>query len=285
VPAAPVASTPGALTTPRRRDALERAAIGHHAKSLVTRRTGKYARHRLGASHDIAVDATLRAAAARAGARHDLVAAPVAAASPPSSSDSGRRLVVVPEDLRRKVREHRSPLAVVFVVDNSYSLAAAAMAERVKGMAAALLADAANHGDRLAVVAFGGFADATVVLPFTRSSRRARERLERLPVSGRTPLPDALVRAHRLLRQERIKHPNAVPWVVVITDGRGTVPLRPGGDPHADAVDQARRLARARIGCLVADASTDGSPEARELAAAARGRCVRLDDLGAELIA
>jgi magnesium chelatase subunit D len=277
-------SIPGALTTPRRRDALERAAIGHHAKSLVTRRTGKYARHRLGASHDIAVDATLRAAAARAGARHDLVAPPPAAA-PTSSSALRPRLVVVPEDLRRKVREHRSPLAVVFVVDNSYSLAAAAMAERVKGMAAALLADAANHGDRLAVGAFGGFAEATVVLPFTRSSRRARERLERLPVSGRTPLPDALVRAHRLLRQERIKHPNAVPWLVVITDGRGTVPLRAGGDPHADAIEQARRLARARIGCLVADASTGGSPEARELAAAARGRCVRLDDLGAELIA
>jgi magnesium chelatase subunit D len=73
-----------------------------------------------------------------------------------------------------------------------------------------------------------------------------------------------------------------MPWVVLITDGRGTVPLRAGGDPHVDATEQARRLARARIGCLVADAF---SPEARELAAAARGRCVRLDDLGAELIA
>jgi magnesium chelatase subunit D len=275
-----VAAGPRALRTRRRRDALERAATGHHARSLVSRRTGKYARHRLGAGPDVAVDATLRAAAARVGTAGK--SSPARAAGPLSGAGA-RRLVVAPGDLRRKVREHRSPLAVVFVVDNSYSLAAAAMAERVKGLAAALLADAAHHGDRLAVVAFGGFAEATVVLPFTRSTRRARERLEQLPVSGRTPLADALVRAHRLLRQERIKHPNAVPWVVAITDGRGTVPLRPGGDPHADALAQAGRLARDRIGCLVADAA--GSTEARELAAAARGACVPLDDLGAALFA
>ena len=104
-------------------------------------------------------------------------------------------------------------------------------------------------------------------------------------MSGRTPLADALVRAHRLLRQERAKHANVVPWLVVITDGRGTVALRPGGDARVDALEQARRIARDRIGCLVADAAAPGSPEAlaghaAELAAAARGRCVPLDELG-----
>jgi magnesium chelatase subunit D len=172
----------------------------------------------------------------------------------------------------------------VFVVDNSYSLAAEAMIEQVKGLAYALLHDAANHGDRLAVVAFGGFAEATVALPFTRSARRARERLERVPVSGRTPLADALVRAHRLLRQERAKHPNTVPYIVAITDGRGTVPLRPGGDATHDTLDQARRIARDGIGVLVADAATPGSPEAlanraEQLAAAARGDRVPFNEL------
>jgi magnesium chelatase subunit D len=253
------------LRTDRRRDAVERATAGRHARSLVSRRAGKYTRHRLGASPDVAVDATLRAAAARGGP-----------------------LTVLPEDLRRRLREHRSPLAVVFVVDNSYSLAAEAMVEQVKGLAYALLADAANHGDRLALVAFGGFAEATVALPFTRSARRARERLEEMPVSGRTPLADALVRAHRLLRQERAKHANVVPWLVAITDGRGTVALRPGGDAHADALEQARRIARDRIGVLVADAAVPGSPEAllgaaAELAEAGRGRCVPLTDLGTAL--
>ena len=271
---AEVLARPRALEV-RRRDALERAATGRHAESRTSRRAGKYSRHRLGASPDVAVDATLRAAAARG------VSEPRGLAGPAT-----RGLAVLPEDLRRKLREHHSPLAVVFVVDNSYSLAAEAMIEQVKGLAYALLHDAANHGDRLAVVAFGGFAEATVALPFTRSARRARERLESLPVSGRTPLADALVRAHRLLRQERAKHPNTVPYIVAITDGRGTVPLRSGGDANQDALDQARRIARDRIGVLVADAAAPGSPEAlagraEELATAARGRCVPLKELAA----
>jgi magnesium chelatase subunit D len=245
----------------------------------VSRRAGKYSRHRLGASPDVAVDATLRAAAARgAGESRAWAAEARGLAVEP------RGLAVLPEDLRRKLRQHHSPLAVVFVIDNSYSLAAEAMIEQVKGLAYALLHDAANHGDRLAVVAFGGFAEATVALPFTRSARRARERLESLPVSGRTPLADALVRAHRLLRQERAKHPNTVPYIVAITDGRGTVPLRPGGDATQDTLDQARRIARDRIGMLVADAAAPGSPEAlanraEELANAARGDCVPFEQL------
>ena len=274
----------------RTRDALERAATGRHAQSRVSRRAGKYSRHRLGASPDVAVDATLRATAARgasesrglgAGESRGLGAGETRGLGP-----GPRRLDVLPEDLRRKVREHHSPLAVVFVVDNSYSLAAEAMIAHVKGLAYALLHDAANHGDRLAVVAFGGFAEATVALPFTRSARRARERLEQLPVSGRTPLADALVRAHRLLRQERAKHPNTVPYIVAITDGRATVPLRQGGDAHQDTIDQARRIARDRIGVLIADAAAPGSPEAlanraQELAAAARGECVLFQELTA----
>ena len=263
---------PRALQAPRR-DALERAATGRHAESRTSRRAGKYSRHRLGASPDVAVDATLRAAAARGAGEARGFGGP-----------ERRGLEVLPEDLRRKLRQHHSPLAVVFVVDNSYSLAAEAMIEQVKGLAYALLHDAANHGDRLAVVAFGGFAESTVALPFTRSARRARERLEQLPVSGRTPLADALVRAHRLLRQERAKHPNTVPYIVAITDGRGTVPLRSGGDATQDTLDQARRIARDRIGVLVADAAAPGSPEAlanraQELATAARGDCVPFDQL------
>ena len=82
--------------------------------------------------------------------------------------------------------------------------------------------------------------------------------------------------------EERAKHPNTVPYLVAITDGRGTVPLRPGGDAHEDAL----RRARHRIGVLVADAAAPGSPEAlagrvEELATAARGRCVPFRELAA----
>jgi Mg-chelatase subunit ChlD len=257
----------------RRRDALERARLGRRGPSLVSRRAGRYARHRLAreAGAEIALDATVRAAAARGGRI--------------------RPIHVEPADLRRKVRQHRAPLAAVFVVDNSYSLAAESMLERVKGMALELLEDGTHRGDRVALVAFrGGLPEATVALPLTRSVARARRRLEQVPLSGRTPLPDALRRARLLLWRERYRHPNALPLVVAITDGAPTVPLRAGGDPLADTLAQARELARARVRCVVADAAAPGSPEAlrghaRVIAEAARGTHVPLRELAPGLLA
>ena len=255
---------------PRRRDRLERGAIGRRARSLVRRRQGKYSRHRLArrGDSDIALDATLRATALRTGRVP---------------------LAVTPEDLRRKVREHRSPFSVCFVVDNSYSVHAERMVEKVKGLAFRLLEDAAHRGDRVALVAFkGGLPEATVALPLTRSLPLAFRRLRAVPLSGQTPLAGALAQAKRLLRQDAFKRPNAVPVVVVVTDGLPTVALRPGGDPLADVLAQGRELRRAGIVCIVADAARPG-PVARTscgraLAQASGGLHVPMAKLAPEIL-
>jgi magnesium chelatase subunit D len=146
------------------------------------------------------------------------------------------------------------------VVDNSYSVHAERMVEKVKGLAFRLLEDSAHRGDKVALVAFkGGLPEATIALPLTRSRALALRRLRAIPISGRTPLADALERARRLLRQERFKHENAVPVLVAVTDGLPTVPLRPGGDPLADVLAEGRALRRARVGCIVVDASRPGA--------------------------
>ncbi len=242
-------------------DRLERAAIGRRARSRVTRRSGKYSRHRLLVpGRDIAADATLRAAAAR----------------------GLLPLRVEPGDLRGKVREHASPLAVCVVVDNSYSLHADRMVEQVKGLTFRLLEDAAHRGDHVALVAFkGGVPEATVALPLTRSLTLARRRLEAIPLSGRTPLADALRRARRLLTQELRKRPNAYPLVVAVTDGLPTVPLVAGGDPYADVLAEARALRRAGIPCVVVDASVAGGRDGcgPALAEASGGAHHRLEDV------
>lgn len=241
----------------RRRDRLERAAIGRRVRSLVSGR-GKYSRARLAGrgARDLALDATLRAAAVRA-----------------ARARGGLR--VAPADLRRKVREHRSPFAVAFVVDNSYSLHAERLVETVKGLTLALLEDAADRGDRVALVAFkSGVPEATVALPLTRSATYASARLAAIPLSGRTPLADGLRRAGRLLRQEVTKQRNVVPLVVCATDGLPTAPLRPGGDPVEDALAEARALRRAGIALVVADTASPGGRDrslAPELAAAGGG--------------
>jgi magnesium chelatase subunit D len=253
------------LARGRTRDPVERVALGRRARSLVRRRHGRSTRERL-AGHrelDIAIAATLRAAAVRTG-----------------------RLPVATEaqDLRRHVREARAPLAVCLVVDNSYSVHAERLVETVKGVALRLLEDATGRGDRVALVAFrGGMPEATVALPLTRSATRAGQRLREVPISGRTPLADALVRAHRLLARESVRHPRSIPLVVAVTDGLPTVPLLPGGDPLADAIGAARALRRARIPLVVVDTAPDGTASAlscgRALAEAAGGTRVGLAEL------
>ncbi len=250
----------------RRRDRLERARLGRRARSFVGRRRGKYTRHRLAgaADRDVAVDATLRAAAARS---------------------RRRPLDVEAADLRRRVREHRSPYSVCFVVDNSWSVHAERMVEKVKGVVFELLQDATRRGDKVSLVAFkGGIPEGTVVLPPTPSCARARRRLEGIPLSGQTPLADALRRARLLLRGELVKHPNTVPLVVVVSDGLPTVPLRLGGDAVADALAEARALRRARIGCVVAEVPSTTAGCAPVLATVAGGSCFPLEALAAGVV-
>jgi Mg-chelatase subunit ChlD len=250
----------------RRLDRLERARLGRRARSFVDRRRGKYTRHRLArrGDTDVALDATARAAAIRS-----------------------RRtpLVVEPDDLRRRVREHRSPFTVCFVVDNSWSVHAERMVEQVKGVVFELLEDATRHRDKVALVAFkGGVPEGTVVLPPTASCALARRRLSEIPLSGQTPLADAVRRARLLLRAELLRHPNAVPLVVVVSDGLPTVPVRRGGDPVADLLAEARALRRARIGCVVAQVGPNDAGCADAVARESGGTVLPLARLAADVV-
>lgn len=249
-----------------RADRLERGRPGHRARSLASRRRGKYSRHRLARPEDvdIAFDATLRAAAARGGRS---------------------RLAVEPADLRRKVREHRSPYSVCFVVDNSWSMHAERMVEKVKGVVLDLLADATGRGDKVSLVAFkAGLSEATIALPPTRSAALARRKLKAMPLSGQTPLADGLRRARLLLRHELLKDPNAVPLVVVVTDGLPTVPLRRGGDPVRDVLAEARALRRARVFSVVAEVASSRGGCAAELARAGGGISIPVERLAPDVL-
>jgi Mg-chelatase subunit ChlD len=189
------------------------------------------------------------------------------------------------EDLRRRIREHRSPFSVCFVVDNSWSVHAERMIEKVKGVVFELLEDATRRGDKVSLVAFkGGVPEATVALPPTASCTLARRRLEEIPLSGQTPLADALRRARLLLRGELLRHPNAVPLVVIVSDGLPTVPVRRGADPVTDLLAEARALRRARIGCVVVEVAEPQEGCAAALAQASGGTVLPLVELAAHLL-
>ncbi|MFC4857728.1 putative cobaltochelatase [Actinophytocola glycyrrhizae] len=196
---------------------------------------------------------------------------------------TGAGILLRRTDVRRAVREGKESNLVLFAVDASGSMAARKRMSAVTGAVLALLLDAYQRRDKVGLVTFRGDG-AELVLPPTSSVDAAVARLRRLTTGGRTPLADGLLRAHRTLVTERLRDPRRRPLLVVVTDGRATVPLRSGADPVADALRAAGLLAADGVASVVVDCEHGpvrlGIPA--RLATAIAGAHVRLDELSAD---
>ncbi|WP_395359973.1 putative cobaltochelatase [Streptomyces sp. YH02] len=213
------------------------------------------------------------------------LAATVQAAAPHQKARgrSGPGLVVRRDDLRQATREGREGNLVLFAVDASGSMAARQRMSAVKGAVLSLLLDAYQRRDKVGLVTFRG-RDAEVALPPTSSVDAAAARLEKLPTGGRTPLSAGLLKAHDVLRVERLRDPSRRPLLVVVTDGRAT---GGGADPVALAARAARLHAADGTASVVVDCETGPVRLglARELARELGGTAVTLDELRADSIA
>ncbi|MFG3298336.1 VWA domain-containing protein [Micromonospora chersina] len=189
-----------------------------------------------------------RVPAGRAGALH--LPATVRAAAPHQAARGrgGGPLRLRPSDVREAVREGREGNLVLFVVDASGSMGARERMSAVKGAVLALLTDAYQRRDKVAVVAFRG-TGAQTLLPATSSVLAASTRLAELPTGGRTPLAEGLLAAADLLRVERLRDPKRRPLVLVVTDGRATA----GPRPLDRAARAAAVLAATGAPCVVVD--------------------------------
>ncbi|MEU8390515.1 magnesium chelatase subunit D family protein [Micromonospora sp. NPDC048842] len=152
------------------------------------------------------------------------------------------------DDLREAVREGREGNLVLFVVDASGSMGARQRMATVKDAVLALLTDAYQRRDKVAVIAFRG-AGARTLLPATSSVLAASTRLAELPTGGRTPLAEGLLAAADLLRVERLRDPKRRPLVLIVTDGRATAGTRPLDRAAAGAAV----LAATGAPCVVVD--------------------------------
>ncbi|GAA1424329.1 putative cobaltochelatase [Streptomyces thermospinosisporus] len=212
------------------------------------------------------------------------LAATVQAAAPHQRARgrSGRGLVVRRDDLRQARREGRESNLVLFLVDASGSMAARQRMSAVKGAVLSLLLDAYQRRDKVGLVTFRG-TGAEVALPPTSSVDAAAARLESLPTGGRTPLAAGLLRAHEVLRVERLRDPARRPLLVVVTDGRATG----GPEPVALAGRAARLFAADGVASVVVDC--ESGPVrlglAGQLAGELGGTAVTLDELRADSIA
>ncbi len=151
-------------------------------------------------------------------------------------------------DLRGAYREGREGNLVVFVVDASGSMAARDRLAAVTGAVVALLRDAYQRRDKVAVITMRG-AEAELVLPPTSSVDIAVRRLADLRTGGKTPLANGLVRAREIVQRERVRDPQRRAMLVLLTDGRATG----GVDPVPRARTAARRLAGDGVGGVVVD--------------------------------
>ena len=105
--------------------------------------------------------------------------------------------VVKREDLQKKVRVRRAANLVLFVVDASWSMAAAERIEATKGAVLSLLHDAYQRRDQVGLIVFQR-EEARIVLPPTSSVELAQQALRNVPVGGKTPLSAGLLAAFRV---------------------------------------------------------------------------------------
>ncbi|MBX6311387.1 MAG: magnesium chelatase subunit D family protein [Isosphaeraceae bacterium] len=220
------------------------SAAGRRGKHAARDRRGTYigATFPNGHASDPALVATLRAAAPWQVAR---------------GRSADQNVILRPSDLRVKVRVRPPQHLVLFVVDASRSMGARERMRQTKAAVLSLLVDAYQKRDRVGLITFGK-GGARLVLPPTRSVRVAARQLADLPIGGTTPLAEGLALAGRVVAAMRRREAGITPLVVLLTDGRGNLPMAPGGDPEAEAMAIARQLAHAGITGLVID--TEAGP-------------------------
>ncbi|MDX6729914.1 MAG: magnesium chelatase subunit, partial [Baekduia sp.] len=177
---------------------------------------------------------------------------------------------VAAEHLRSALREGRQGALVILCVDASGSMGARKRMALVKGTVLALLGDAYQRRDRVALVTFRG-SGAELPLPPTGAVDHAAAALRALPTGGRTPIAAGLALAADVVRRERLREPDRAAVVVLVSDGRANA----GPDPVAAAA----ALARDGVQLVVVDGE-QGPVRlggARRIAAAAGGAVLELD--------
>ena len=223
------------------RDRLTRQESGRRFLSLSARRSGRFTRSRQSKPvTDIAFAATIRAAAPYQRVR---------------GRNNGGKLKLHPEDLRQKIRERKTRSLLVFVIDGSDSVMARQLMPKTKRILLALLQNAYEKRDRVAMLVFR-FAQGRVVLPPTRNFARARRSVEELYIGGCTPLATGLLEGLRLAETERLRDPTTKPILIVLTDGLANIDLSGNmrhDTPRRDALNIAREIAERQVPAVLID--------------------------------
>lgn len=243
-----------------------KSGSGKRNKSVTSERTGRYIRSVIpkGKTNDIAIVPTLCTAALNQFERR---------------FESCMKIQVKPSDFREKQREKRTGATILFVVDASGSMGAKRRMGAVKGAVKGLLSEAYQKRDKVGVIAFRG-QGAQVLLNITGSPELAQKCMKNLPTGGKTPLAHGLYTAQQMLKAERIRNPDAVQYMVLISDGKANIPLM-SGDSFEDAVCVAKSIAADSVNTMLLD-TENGYIRfgfAKKLAKIMNSQYIKLDDI------
>jgi len=218
---------------------------GSGRRNLVRSGTnqGRYVNHRMAGSErvsDLAFDATVRAAAPFQSIR----------------DKAGRAIAIEGDDLRVKIREKRTGGSILFVVDASASMGANKRMKEVKAAILSMLNVSYQKRDKVGLIAFRKDS-AELLLGITRSVDLAQKKLAQLPTGGKTPLSKGLDLAYEVIMGLRMKEPDAVPTLVLISDGRASGKKAPGSNPFGEALKSAERIGNQGIHTIILDTEND----------------------------
>jgi magnesium chelatase subunit D len=257
---------PKSLGTPL--DRLTRNSAGKRSFTRTERKRGRYVQSRPanGQSDDIAFDATFRYAAP-----HQI-----------HRQSGNLALAIADEDLQRKVRVRRAANLILFVVDASWSMAAAERMVATKGTIISLLDDAYQRRDQVGLIVFQKN-EAKLVLPPTSSVELAQKALQDIPVGGKTPLSSGLLLAYRVCRRELRRNPEVMPLMILLTDGAGNVSMT-DLPAQEEGLKVAGLIQRSNIRSVVINMEHAPFDRglAQDLADALGGPCYTLQELKAE---
>ncbi len=201
-----------------------------------------------------------------------------------SALKHGQKFKITKDSIKENLRIAEQATSILFVVDSSGSMGVEKQMIKVKTLIYSLLIDAYQKRDKVGMIAFRA-TEAKLLLPFTNSVHIAKKKLERLETGGKTPLAHGLKLAFQLFKQEKTKNPSGYYIMILVSDGRGNVPL-----DGKNSLDQAEvyglYIKKLGVKTLVLDTEIDhlAFGYSWELARLMDGKYMKLENLNAENI-
>ena len=154
------------------------------------------------------------------------------------------------EDLRKRIRVQPVKKTVLFLIDASESMILEEQMQLAKGAVLGLLTQAYQKRYRVGVTVFSD-TKAEEILPPTTSITRAKQALQAVRTGGGTPLASGLKTVLHTVRSERIRHPNDMPQMILVTDGRPSIKMNPEEDLREEVLHMASKFRKQNIPSIV----------------------------------